>query len=69
MQHMMARTDNRKLILCLLAAVCICVMSVQSIAADESKPGTHQGKGKLSLIEMAPALYKSAMRYPKFCGD
>ena len=38
MQFLMARIDNRKLILCLWVAVGICAMSAQSTAADESKP-------------------------------
>jgi porin len=61
--------DNSERILAMMMAVCICTLSTASIAADESTQNSPQGKNKSSLIEIAPALYKSAMRYHKFYGD
>jgi hypothetical protein len=57
--------DKRKLALCLLMSFCLCSMPVSLMAAE----GSHQGKSKMSLIETAPALYKTAKRYFKFYGD
>jgi porin len=57
--------NKRKLALCLLMTFCLCSIPVSLMAAE----GSHQGNSKMSLIETAPALYKSAKRYFKFYGD
>lgn len=68
----------KKLILSLAVAVCICSLNAQLFAADKPAQATdiatastvpHQSKGKLSLIDVAPGLYYTAMRYFKFYGD
>ena len=43
--------------------------AAQSADAGGVNPVSHQTKGKPSLIEAAPKLYKTAKRYPKFYGD
>jgi porin len=70
MRFTITRIDNRKLIVYLTLAICFTGwLPIRSIAWGESTQNSHQGKGKSSLIEIAPALYKSAKRYPKFYGD
>jgi len=68
----------KKLILGLAVAACVGGMCAPAIAAPETAPTAdtgaknavpHQSKGKLSLIEVAPELYYTAMRYSKFYGD
>jgi len=68
----------KKPIMSLAAAACMCALSVQLLAADkpaqaaDNEPASavsHQSKGKLSLIEVAPQLYYTAKRYSKFYGD
>lgn len=36
---------------------------------EAAAAGTSSGKGKISLVEMAPELYYQMWRYPKFYGD
>ena len=52
-----------KRILCLAVSACSSIMS-----APVNASGSESGK-KLSLIEVAPAVYQTAMRYSKFYGD
>jgi carbohydrate-selective porin OprB len=57
------RMRCRRLLLCLGLAVAGMAPGGQAVAADSAS------ESKLSLIEVAPALYKTAKRYPSFYGD
>lgn len=68
----------RQRLLVTVVAACVCGLYSQSFAAGGQAQtaeaalegaGPTESKGELALIEVAPALYYTAKRYPKFYGD
>jgi hypothetical protein len=59
----------QKLLLGLAVLAIIAFGPSEPAAAETAGQGRVQGQGKYSLIEAAPGLFYSAMRYDKFFGD